>query len=109
MTRIGEFSVLFRVVLAGMLLALAGCEPAEPTRGPVYGDAPVQPPKPVYRLAVHPLHNPAMLMRAYQPLADSLNAAIPEARFEIEASRNYAEYEAKIRARAPAFLERERG
>ena len=104
MTRIGEFSVLFRVVLAGMLLALAGCEPAEPTRGPVYGDAPVQPPKPVYRLAVHPLHNPAMLMRAYQPLADSLNAAIPEARFEIEASRNYAEYEAKIRARAPAFL-----
>ncbi len=94
------------VGIAGLLLALAliGCESAESPRGPVYGDAPAAPPRPVYRLAVHPLHNPARLMQAYQPLADSLNAAIPEARFEIEASRDYAEFEAKIGARAPAFL-----
>ncbi|MDP2809329.1 MAG: PhnD/SsuA/transferrin family substrate-binding protein [Rhodocyclaceae bacterium] len=83
-----------------LLLAvlLTGCERGpEPTVGPRYGAAPVDG-LPLYRLAVHPLHNPAKLIQAYQPLVDHLNRHIPEARFELEASRDYAAYEAKFRA-----------
>ncbi len=61
-------------------------------------------PVPVYRLAVHPLHNPRKLSQAYQPLVDHLNALIPAAHFELEASRDYAAYEAKFRARQPHLL-----
>lgn len=60
--------------------------------------------KPVYRLAVHPLHNPSKLSEAYQPLIAYLNRKIPEAQFELEASRDYADYERKLRNREPELL-----
>jgi len=59
---------------------------------------------PVYRLAVHPLHNPRKLSQAFQPLVDHLNANMPGVRFELEASRDYAVYEARFRAREPHLL-----
>lgn len=95
--------------LSGLLVLLAlfllsACKPAEQASAPVYVDAPAQPELQVYRLAVHPLHNPARLMQAYQPLADYLNAELPGIHIEIEASRDYAEFERKIRARSPALL-----
>ncbi|MCX8085802.1 MAG: phosphate/phosphite/phosphonate ABC transporter substrate-binding protein [Rhodocyclaceae bacterium] len=87
-----------------LLLLLAACErAAPPPPAPRYGNAPAAE-KPVYRLAVHPLHNPEKLVAAYQPLIDYLNREIAEARFELEASRDYQAYEAKFRARSPAFL-----
>jgi phosphonate transport system substrate-binding protein len=90
------------LLLAG--LGLAGCERQEQTEaGPQYVPAPVAD-GPLYRLAVHPLHNPQRLSQAYQPLVDHLNQNIPGVRFELEASRDYASYEAKFRARAPALL-----
>jgi len=93
-------------MLAALLLAGCGPSATEPAAqgGPRYGSAPAVSDKPLYRLAVHPLHNPAKLMQVYQPLVDLLNDRVPEARFELEASRDYAAYEEKYRARAPEFL-----
>ena len=53
--------------------------------------------------AVHPLHNPARLFAVYGPIVEYLNANIPGIRFRLEASRNYAEFEKKLYARAFHF------
>lgn len=88
-----------------LLILIAACEQSvESPQGPVYSDAPAEPVKPLYRLAVHPLHNPNKLAEAYQPLIDYLNQQIGTANFELEASRDYQAYEAKFRAREPEFL-----
>lgn len=108
----GHFSFARRlVVLTVSMFALAGltaCEQQTASQGPVYADAPVAQAEHVYRLAVHPLHNPAKLMQAYQPLADYLNAGLqtrmPGIRVEVEASRDYPEFERKFRLREPEFL-----
>lgn len=82
-----------------------GCGPqADAPHGPRYGAAPSSDSVAVYSLAIHPLHNPRKLSEAYQPLIDYLNAHIDGVRFELEASRDYQAYEAKFRAREPAFL-----
>jgi phosphonate transport system substrate-binding protein len=85
-------------------LCLLACEPGGKPAALQYSNAPKGGSEPVYRLAIHPLHNPKKLSAAYQPLVDYLNAQLPEARIELEASRDYQAYEAKFRAREPAFL-----
>lgn len=93
--------------LLGMTLCalLAACDrPPETTLPLNYRTTPAADTAPLYRFAVHPLHNPSKLAEAYQPLIDQLNASIPDARFELEASRDYQAYEAKYRARGPEFL-----
>jgi phosphonate transport system substrate-binding protein len=96
-----------RLVLIGLALAfaqLAGCgRKPDAVAGPQYASMPAARGL-VVRLAVHPLHNPSKLSQAYQPLVDHLNQHIPEVHFELEASRDYATYEAKFRARAPELL-----
>lgn len=95
---------LLRIVLIPAM-CLAGCESETPTpQGPLYGDQPAEPLKPLYRLAVHPLHNPNKLAEAYQPLIDYLNRQISDVHFELEASRDYQVYEAKFRVRDPEIL-----
>jgi len=92
-------------LLGVFLLFAAGCEQtAEPVAGPRYSAEPEAPQGAIYRLAVHPLHNPRKLVEAYQPLIDYLNANVPGARFELEASRDYQAYEVKFRARKPELL-----
>ncbi|MDP2829281.1 MAG: phosphate/phosphite/phosphonate ABC transporter substrate-binding protein [Sulfuricellaceae bacterium] len=94
-----------RSVLMPLLgLLLGACERAPAPSGPEYGAAPQTSAVPLYRLAIHPLHNPQKLSQAYQPLIDHLNRNLPEARFELEASRDYAAYEVKFRACEPHFL-----
>ena len=101
-----------RSLVAGLIFlggSTSGCrraavEPAE-AAGPVYAAKPRTPAQEtLVRFAIHPLHNPSRLVADYQPLADHLNASIPGARFEVEASRDYQEYERKIRAREPELL-----
>ncbi|QEP45186.1 phosphonate ABC transporter substrate-binding protein [Ectothiorhodospiraceae bacterium BW-2] len=83
---------------------LSGCDTAPSTViGPVY-ERSKQEERLLYRLAVHPLHNPQKLAQAYQPLIDYLNHHIDWARFELEASRDYQSYEAKLRQRQPDLL-----
>ncbi|MBL0313123.1 MAG: phosphate/phosphite/phosphonate ABC transporter substrate-binding protein [Holophagaceae bacterium] len=56
-----------------------------------------------YVVGIHPLHNPQRLMEVYGPIVDYMNRNIPEARFSLEASRNYEEYEKKLYAGHFAF------
>jgi phosphonate transport system substrate-binding protein len=52
-----------------------------------------------YVFAIHPLHNPVRLFEIYGPLIDYLNRNIKGAKFRLEASRNYEEFEKKLYAR----------
>lgn len=56
-----------------------------------------------YVFAIHPLNNPERLFEIYGPLIDYLNRNIPDAKFRLEASRNYEEFEKKLYARQPEF------
>ena len=51
-----------------------------------------------YVFAIHPLDNPARMFEIYGPLIDYLNRNIPDAKFRLEASRNYEEFEKKLYA-----------
>lgn len=90
--------------LALVAMMLAACEREQAPIQPQYFSAPKTQAKPTYVFAVHPLHNPKLLQRAYQPLINYLDMNIPEVQFELEASRDYQAYEAKFRAREPEFL-----
>lgn len=50
----------------------------------------------VYRVGIHPLHNPQRLMEVYGPILDVVSAAMPEVDLQLEASRNYEEFEKKL-------------
>lgn len=89
------------VVMAGLFSA---CQPASKEEPLQYSQASAQASVPTYRLAVHPLYNPQLLAAAYQPLVDHLNTQLPNARLELEASRDYQAFEKKYAAREPAFL-----
>lgn len=85
-------------------LSLAACEQQPAERPLQYSQAPAATVGAVYRLAVHPLHNPQRLTEAYQPLVDYLDATLPGIHIELEASRDYQAFEQKIRRREPSLL-----
>lgn len=85
------------------VLTLTACSRAPQAEGPRYGAASALGGERL-RLAVHPLHNPARLSRAYQPLIDHLNGQLGTPRLDLEASRDYARFEDKFRLRSPALL-----
>jgi len=88
------------LILACLLLAGCGHDPPEQV-GPRYADRSPAPPS--LALAVHPLHNPSKLAESYGPLVDLLNRRRgPDLR--LESSRDYADFERKIRARGPDLL-----
>ncbi len=91
-------------VLALALGIFAGCSPEPEGQGPQFGTQPASQDVATYRFAVHPLHNPAKLIQAYQPLIDSLNGRLQGARLTLEASRDYANFEEKYGARKPEFI-----
>lgn len=91
-------------ILGLAILAGAACSDRPATEGPRFGAEPRAAGATTYRVAVHPLHNPARLMQAYQPLVDYLNARVAPAHLVLEASRDYADFEAKCRDRKFAFI-----
>lgn len=56
-----------------------------------------------YVFAVHPYTNPQDLFAAYEPIMRYLEQKIPGAKFRVEASKDYADYEAKIAAKTFHF------
>lgn len=87
----------------GLLLAACGRE--VPTAGPHYQAAPVDDAGgTVYRLAVHPLHNPIKLLQVYGELADYLSARLTAGQIAIEASNDYAHFEGKLARREPHLV-----
>jgi len=87
-----------------LVSVLPGCSQKQDAQGPVYRPEPRGVVRKIHHLAVHPLHNPAKLSEVYQPLITYLNRELPEVRFELEASRDYASYEGKIGSRVPELL-----
>lgn len=87
-----------------LVLLASGCDRTPSDQGPKYGTSPSSHNIRTYSFAVHPLHNPSKMNQAYQPLVSWLNRLDKEIRFDLEASRDYANFEEKFRARKPAFL-----
>lgn len=90
-----------RVLLWLALPLLAACGPSQPETP---DDAPrferqAADTRATYLFAIHPLHNPQKLHALYQPLMEYLEAHIPDTRFQLEASRDYAAFEEKLYAR----------
>ena len=92
------------LVTALLTMLLAACQPAPAEKPLQYSAEPAKLEVPVYRFAVHPLHNPQLLAEAYWPLVEHLNRQLSGARIELEASRDYHAFEQKFRAREPALL-----
>ena len=95
-------SIMMGIAVA-LSLPLLGCSKQETSQGPAYSNASKLSGVPVVRFAVHPLHNPQKLSAAYGPLMDVLNQGQNQFRFELEASRDYASFEAKLAQREPEF------
>ncbi|MDP1928864.1 MAG: phosphate/phosphite/phosphonate ABC transporter substrate-binding protein [Thiobacillus sp.] len=97
-------SIPFLLTLAFVALLVACEKSPQQSQTLQYTRAHVDHDVPIYRFAIHPLHNPQKLSEAYQPLIDYLNRQIPGVRIELEASRDYQVYEQKFRGREPTFL-----
>ena len=101
-------NIMIKLLAPLLALLLLGCDTPPPASPLHYRTTPVGTPLPVYRFAVHPLHNPQLLAEAYQPLVEELNRALVEARIEakieLEASRDYQAYEEKLHKRGPDIL-----
>lgn len=85
------FARLLVAVVAALAAASAFAQGYKPT-----GAAPAQE---AYVFGIHPYTNPQDLFDAYAPIMRYLEAKLPGSRFEVEASRDYADYEAKLAAR----------
>jgi len=56
-----------------------------------------------YTFAVHPLHNPTRLFEVFNPLLVYLNANIEGVHFKLEASRDYATFDNKLKQKSVSF------
>lgn len=81
------------------LLLLAGCGREEKSYQPVFGEEAASEGAREYIVGIHPLHNPGRLFDVYGPIVEYIDAQIPEARFRLEASRNYEEFDKKLYSR----------
>jgi phosphonate transport system substrate-binding protein len=89
-------SCLNALLMTALLLVTAACgKSGDSAYQPTLGDTSAQQAT-EYVIGIHPLHNPQRLMELYGPIADYMNSTIPEARFRLEASRNYEEFEKKL-------------
>jgi phosphonate transport system substrate-binding protein len=87
--------------LIGFILIIS-CSKKNEDITPVYQIL-ATPSKPILRFAVHPLHNPKLLMAKFEPLISYLDKNIPEYEFRLEASTNYASFEEKLKSREVEF------
>lgn len=93
---------LFPVALMGLLALFSGTARGQPQgEQPSYSATPPSAAPREYVFAVHPLHNPVRLFEIYGPLVEDLNQnlGLPGARFRLEASRNYEEFDQRLYAR----------
>jgi phosphonate transport system substrate-binding protein len=82
-------------VLIVVLLASSCDKPEADSYQPTFSKTPRSTSQ-VYVVGIHPLHNPQKLFEVYGPIVDQLNASIPNIHFQLEASRNYEEFEKKL-------------
>jgi len=92
----------FLVALA--LWAPAACKEKPADEGPRYGTNPALEARATYRFGIAPIYNPAKLNFEYQPLMAYLEAQAKPGKFVLEAARDYAHFENKIRGDALEFI-----
>lgn len=81
------------LVALGGWVGLTGCTPG-PLPTPTYEPGRVEG---VRRVLVHPLHNPVKLFEVYEPWVDDLGQQVGGGQpWKLEASANYASFEAKL-------------
>ncbi|WP_425403823.1 phosphate/phosphite/phosphonate ABC transporter substrate-binding protein [Hwanghaeella sp.] len=84
------------VIFCASTALLSACEEQDQsTQSPEFSDGPGNQEQ-IYVFGIHPLHNPERLHEIFGPLMRHLEAKIPEAKFRLEASRNYAAYDEKL-------------
>jgi phosphonate transport system substrate-binding protein len=84
-------------VLMLAVVLIAGCgKQQEESYQPTFSQQGVLGTPKEYVVGIHPLHNPQRLVEVYGPVIDHLNETIPQARFRLEASRNYEEFDKKL-------------
>ncbi len=96
--------LLLPALIFSFIIMVAGCKTEPEPAGPVYGSSPADQQHQTFYFAVHPLHNPAKLSSAYQPLVDYLNMNLAGARIVLEASRDYTSFEDKLKASIPDLI-----
>lgn len=84
------------------LLLLVACDSPSGESGPHYR-APDPDTRPALRLAIHPLYNPRTMAQVYGPLLELLNRGLGET-ILLEASLDYADFEAKEQRGQPELL-----
>ncbi len=91
--------------IAAVLMGLVACSDGPPpTAGPQYSSKQAQSTGArEYSFAVHPLHNPQKLDQLFSPMMAYITQRVPGAKFQLEASSDYAAFEAKLKARSVAF------
>jgi phosphonate transport system substrate-binding protein len=85
-------------------ISISGCKQETKTKGLEYGKSSFEYKNTTYYFGIHPLYNPEMLMRTYQPLIDYLNKNIKGVEFVFESSRDYSNFEEKYINRHQGFL-----
>lgn len=97
-----NFFLTAMAVLA--IMGISGCKKDKEYPGPRYEAMEKTRAGHIHHFAVHPLYNPARLVQAYQPLIHYLNRHLPEDQIRLEASWDYADYEAKFNEKRISFL-----
>jgi phosphonate transport system substrate-binding protein len=93
---------LFSLILTGLLLALLGCtDNSEQSYAPVFTEHKTSIKH--YQFAIHPLHNPMHLYEVFNPLMAYFNQHIKGVEFSLEASKNYASFNEKLKNQSVAF------
>lgn len=90
--------------LALLIVTGVGCGRERAAVGPSYTKEKPRLTRATIYFAVHPLHNPRKLVETYQPLMAWLNQRLPDVHLEVEASRDYQEFERKVAAREAEII-----
>lgn len=90
--------------VAASLAMLQACSQEAPPNPILYNSQPVAVDKRThYVFLVHPLFNPQLLQQKFEPLMQYLDRQIPDAAFDLETAKDYADFESKLRARKADF------
>nr|WP_319490394.1 phosphate/phosphite/phosphonate ABC transporter substrate-binding protein [uncultured Desulfobacter sp.] len=91
------------IIILGILI-IPGYQTHEIYPGPRYSAVKKTKDRHIHHFAVHPLYNPARLVEAYQPMINYLNRHLDGDQILLEASWDYADYEAKFKEPRISFL-----
>ena len=87
-----------------MLVVLGACSKEAPAPAIQYGTAPVATDgRTHYAFLVHPLYNPQLLHKKYEPLMDYLAREIPGSVFDLETANDYNDFEQKLKDKKANF------